>query len=100
MTTCNPTIRQPSLMQRIVQSIADGARRVVEAVSNGYRRRQLIGELEMLDDRTLRDLGLQRSELGSVVAELMDDKPATRRRAHGNTARHRRNAAWLPAASE
>lgn len=84
MTTCNPTIRQPSFTQRIVQSIADGARRVVEAVSNGYRRRQLIGELERLDDRTLRDLGLQRSELGSVVAELMDDAPATRRRAQAS----------------
>lgn len=84
MTAFNPTIRHSSFLQRIARSIADAGRRVVEAVSNGYRRRQLIGELERLDDGTLRDLGLRRGELGSVVAELMDDAPSTRRRAHAS----------------
>ena len=36
-------------------------------------------ELESLDDRMLRDIGVHRTEFGSVVAELMGDATPTRR---------------------
>lgn len=42
------------------------------------RRQQ---ELQQLDDATLRDLGLTRSEIASVVSELGGRAAATRRRA-------------------
>ncbi len=79
MTAYNPPIRHASAIRHIVQSIADMASRIVDAVSNAYRRRKLMRELEALDDRMLRDIGLHRTELGSVVAELMGDAPSTRR---------------------
>ena len=44
------------------------------------RRRDEWRTLEGLDPATLRDLGLDRSELGSIQAELAGNAPATRRR--------------------
>ncbi len=63
MTTYNPPIRHVSSRRRIVESIAEAARRIAEAASNAYQRRKLMRELEMLDDHMLRDIGLHRTEL-------------------------------------
>ena len=38
-------------------------------------------ELEALDDHMLRDIGVHRSEVSSLVAELIGAAPATRRAA-------------------
>ncbi|MGZ8253825.1 MAG: DUF1127 domain-containing protein [Burkholderiaceae bacterium] len=38
-------------------------------------------DLQHLDDRTLRDLGVTRSEIASIVSELGGGAAATRRRA-------------------
>ena len=81
MSASNPPIHHATAVQRVVRSLVEAALRVVDAVSSGYRRRNLLNQLEALDDRTLRDLGLHRAELGSVVAELMDAAPSTRRQA-------------------
>jgi uncharacterized protein YjiS (DUF1127 family) len=77
MSADNPPIRHATAVQRIVRSLVEAAFRIVEDVSSGYRRRNLLNQLEALDDRTLRDLGLHRAELVSVVAELMDAAPSS-----------------------
>ena len=80
MTTNNPTILPAATARSIVQSIVDAARRAVDAVAGAWHRRRLLRELEAIDDRTLRDIGVQRAELGSLVAELTGAAPLTRRR--------------------
>jgi len=79
MVTSSPSIHNTVTPQRIVQAIVDAARRAADAVANAYHRRQLMSELEALDDRTLHDIGVRRAELGSLVAELTGAAPPTRR---------------------
>lgn len=81
MSAYSPPIRHASALQRVVQSLADAARRIAQAVVSAYQRRKRMSELDALDDRTLRDIGLHRDELGSVVTELMGAAPPTRRQA-------------------
>ena len=80
MTACNPSIQPASAWQRIVQSIAEAARRTNEAAARARRQRKLMSEFEELDDRMLRDIGVHRTEIGSVVAEVVGVAPASRRR--------------------
>jgi uncharacterized protein YjiS (DUF1127 family) len=48
--------------------------RLVAALTDAWRRRRLrraaMNALHSLDDRTLRDLGLHRSEIAGLVAEI------------------------------
>jgi uncharacterized protein YjiS (DUF1127 family) len=55
--------------------------RIVRAIDRRRRRALLIGELMRLDDKTLADIGLHRSEIRSaVVAAEERDGPCERRR--------------------
>lgn len=53
-------------------------RRLAARFNEARRRRAALRELAGLDDRTLRDMGLTRSELDSAVAESMGKAPRTR----------------------
>ena len=63
-------------MQRLLRRLRAIARLVVRR----RRARQRFEDLRHLDERTLRDLGVTRSELASVVSELGGSAAATRRR--------------------
>jgi len=79
----------PSFTQRLAEfkgsarpspRLARRLRAVVRLVARRLRARRQLEDLRHLDERTLRDLGLTRSELESVVAELGGHVAATRRR--------------------
>lgn len=59
---------------RVPGSFADAATRLFARALAAWHRQRLhratVETLHSLDDRTLRDLGFHRSELGAVVAEL------------------------------
>lgn len=55
-------------------------RAIVRLIARRRRARRRFEDLRHLDDRTLRDLGVTRSELASVVSELGGRAAATRRR--------------------
>ena len=63
--------------QWIRDSIVERLRALVEAMRRARRRSALRRALQSLDDHTLRDIGLHRCEIGSVVAELVGDAQAT-----------------------
>jgi uncharacterized protein YjiS (DUF1127 family) len=77
--TVTPT---PPLDQRgrLANAVLRTAARVAGWVGDHRRASRRIRELRELDTRTLRDLGLTRSELASVVAEVDGNAEATRRR--------------------
>jgi uncharacterized protein YjiS (DUF1127 family) len=79
----------PSFTQRLTEFKGPGRpsprlgrrlRAVVRLVARRLRARRRFEDLRHLDERTLRDLGLTRSELASVVAELGGHVAAERRR--------------------
>jgi len=55
-------------------------RAIVRLIVRRRRARRRFEDLSHLDERTLRDLGITRSELASVVSELGGRAAATRRR--------------------
>ncbi|MGE5160311.1 MAG: DUF1127 domain-containing protein [Betaproteobacteria bacterium] len=80
----------PSYMQRLAEfeeparlspRFGRRLRAIVRLVARRLRARRRLEDLDHLDERTLRDLGLTRSELASVVAELGGRAAPTRRRA-------------------
>jgi uncharacterized protein YjiS (DUF1127 family) len=58
--------------------LADAWRRLIAGARRWQRRRAMYGALYELNDHMLRDLGIDRSEITSVCAEIAGDAPATR----------------------
>ncbi len=48
---------------------------VIQAIIRGHQRRVAIRELEALNDRTLRDIGLHRGQIHTVVDTLLNEAP-------------------------
>ncbi len=76
----------PGLARRVVadiaggvplRSIETGVSRLVEGFRATRRRRAAIGELSALSDCTLKDIGLHRSQIRSVVDEMTRAAAAT-----------------------
>jgi uncharacterized protein YjiS (DUF1127 family) len=75
------TLHAPTPLQRFVHGVVVALRSTAAAWLRFRRRRTMLRELETLDDRMLRDIGIHRSEVSSLVAELTSAAPATRRAA-------------------
>lgn len=63
-----------------VRRLVRRLRAIVRLVARRRRARRRFDDLRHLDERTLRDLGVTRSELASIVSELGGGAAATRRR--------------------
>lgn len=72
-----------SAQRRFAATLADTVANAVRTVADVLRRRRELArtlrDVERLDAATLRDLGLHRSEAGSVAAELHGFAEASRR---------------------
>lgn len=68
------------IVRAFAELAADALRGAIAQWRAGRIARAARAALAQLDDRTLRDLGLHRSELGSVAAELARETDASRRR--------------------
>ena len=64
----------------LMQAVAAIARQALARYAQHQRARSMYDALRQLDDRTLRDLGFDRSEIRSVVAELAGKAECTRMR--------------------
>ena len=65
-----PPRRQPrwgSLMRLIIARVGAVLKRIKEVVDAELAARRAIAELLSMDDRTLRDLGISRSEIGNLI---------------------------------
>jgi uncharacterized protein YjiS (DUF1127 family) len=65
----------------LMQALAVFARQALARHRQRRRARSTYDALRQLDDRTLRDLGFERSEIRSVVAEMIEEVEYTRVRA-------------------
>lgn len=63
-----------------LRRIGRRARALLRLIARRRRERRGLDDLRHLDERTLRDLGITRSELPSVAAELQGRAGPTRRR--------------------
>jgi uncharacterized protein YjiS (DUF1127 family) len=75
MTTISRTAGQPAI-QDVTQGAMGGFFRLlgkwVNGVVNHLARRQAIQTLHELDDRALRDIGIERSRIESAVRGMVD----------------------------
>ena len=65
---------------RPVHRLIRRLRAIARLVARRRRARRWFDDLRHLDERTLRDLGIRRSELASIVSELGGRAAVTRRR--------------------
>jgi uncharacterized protein YjiS (DUF1127 family) len=81
MCTSVQTPQARTALQRFVFAAVAALRNTTAAWQRSRRRRAALRELDALDDHILHDIGLRRSELSSLVAEMIGAAPATRRAA-------------------
>jgi uncharacterized protein YjiS (DUF1127 family) len=81
MNTSVHTLHAPTALQRFVHAMVAALRSTAAAWQRIRRRRAMLRELESLDGRMLRAVGVHRSEVSPLVAELIGAAPATRRAA-------------------
>ena len=81
MSTSAQTLHHTTALQRAVFAFVSALRSTAAAWHRMRRQRADLRKLLALDNRTLRDIGVNRSELPSLVAELVGAQPATRRHA-------------------
>ena len=81
MSTSVHTLHAPTSLQSFGHAVVAALRSTAAAWQRIRRRRAMQRELETLDDRMLRDIGIHRSEVSSLVSELIGAAPATRRAA-------------------
>jgi len=74
------TLAEPDRPAHPVRRLTRRLRAIARLVARRRRARRRFDDLSHLDERTLRDLGVTRSELASVVSELGGRAAATRRR--------------------
>jgi uncharacterized protein YjiS (DUF1127 family) len=74
-----PTLTFTTATQRVAQSIAEGLSSVIQIFARARRSARLRRELQGLSDHMLRDIGVSRPEINSIVAEVVGAAPATRR---------------------
>lgn len=88
-TTTAPTrpLFDTRWLREALERLADAARRLREAQASRQFERATRQTLAGLDDRTLRDLGFVRSEIGSVARELGAPSPSRRVRAFSTALR-------------
>jgi uncharacterized protein YjiS (DUF1127 family) len=79
MNTTAQSMTFDTTSQRVVQTMTQRLQAVIERVRLARHRSKLLRELQGLDDHLLRDIGLHRAELPSVVAEVVGASPGTRR---------------------
>ena len=79
-TTDVPLLTFATGARRIVQQAVDTLRAFTEPALSARRQRAALRELEALGDYMLHDIGIHRSELRSIVAEMAGAAPVTRRR--------------------
>jgi len=73
------TRRLHSLRLRTRRAVA-GAREFLHEMAGAWRCAVARRQMADIDDRTLRDLGVHRSEIGSYFAEAIGETSLTRRR--------------------
>jgi uncharacterized protein YjiS (DUF1127 family) len=79
MSTSVHFLHSPTALQRFVHAVVAALRGTAAAWQRNRRRNAAIRELQSLDDHLLHDIGLHRSEISSMAAEVIGAAPATRR---------------------
>lgn len=81
MNASTQTLHAHDALQRFVFAVTAALRNAAAAWHRHRRRHAALRELQALDDRMLQDIGVTRSELPSLVAELIGATRAERRAA-------------------
>ena len=68
--------RRPGMIARFLGALVEAFGDIKEA----RERRRTMNLLEALDDRTLKDIGIDRSEIASLALELSEDQAIRSRR--------------------
>lgn len=64
---------------RVIKTAAAGPAALVSAIRRWHRKREAVRELSAMSDHILRDIGLSRGQIRSVVEELSDGRPPVQR---------------------